>query len=150
MLVCRAGDRLCALPLEHVRETLRPMPLVPFDGAPSFVSGVALIRGRPTPVIDLRQLLGSGSGSGPPPARLVTLVLPADGHRPAALALDAVLGVRDVAAAHLDACPKLLHEQLEVVSALGRLDQELLLVLDHARLLTASSWEQPERERAST
>src|SRR5262245_5079449 len=107
LLVCRVGSKLCALPLAPVLETMRPLPSEPLPGAPDFVSGVALIRGRPTPVGDARKLLGSESSGAP--ARFVTLTLGAlRGARVAALAVDAVVGIRRVDTTALSALPTLL------------------------------------------
>ena len=147
LLVCRVGTKLCGLPLTQVLEILRPLPTEPLSGLAEFVVGLSLIRGRATPVIDARKLLGSSSAS--PPGRYVTLRLGTDDTRVAALAVDSVLGVRQLSDARLGALPDLLQNERELVSALGTLDHELLLVLEHARLLPDTVWDQLERERAS-
>jgi purine-binding chemotaxis protein CheW len=58
-LVVRAQAYLCALPLHVVIETMRPLPIEPLAGVPPFVRGMSIIRGEPTPVIDLALLLGA-------------------------------------------------------------------------------------------
>src|SRR5215475_13442189 len=58
-LVVRAQAYLCALPLELVIEAMRPLPVEPLAGVPPFVRGISIIRGEPTPVIDLALLLGA-------------------------------------------------------------------------------------------
>jgi purine-binding chemotaxis protein CheW len=134
-LICRVRTRLCALPLGHVQETLRPLPVEPVAGAPPFVLGLCVIRGAAVPVVDTAQLLGqaSGGGSAAGEARFVTLEVE---QRPVALAVDAVLGVRPVPAGTLQALPPLLQQAAgDVVAAIGRLDAQLLLVLRSARLL---------------
>ena len=57
VLVVLVGARACAFPLRHVAETLRPLPIKPVAGTPGFVRGVSVIRGTPTPVVDLKALL---------------------------------------------------------------------------------------------
>src|SRR5512146_894285 len=106
LLVCRVGARLCGIPLEHVRETMRPLPTEPLANLPDFVSGLALIRGRPTPVLDAHRLLG-GELEPPAPRRYVTIGL---GERSLALAVDAVLGVRHVEQRRLAELPPVLRE----------------------------------------
>jgi hypothetical protein len=60
-LISRVQSRLCALALESVLETMRPLPIEPLAGVPEFVRGLPVIRGTPLPVIalaagSLRQL----------------------------------------------------------------------------------------------
>lgn len=136
-MVCRVGARLCALPLAQVVETMRPLATSPVAGAPCFVSGVAIIRGAPVPVVDAGALLGGGGGRADE-RRLVTLRL---GQRQVALAVDAVLGVRELEAASLAELPSLLSDARSGgVESLGALDDGLLLFLDGARLIPDSVW----------
>jgi purine-binding chemotaxis protein CheW len=126
------GAKLCGLPLTDVIETMRPLPVERLANMPAFVVGLSLIRGRPTPVVDGRVLLGA-SGEQSATARYVMLAL---GGRHVALLVDAVLGVRDIGQAELQQLPLVLRgSQAEQVGALGTLDAELLLILEHARLL---------------
>lgn len=136
LLICRVGTRLCGIPLEHVLETMRPLPVEPLGHLPDFVEGLSLIRGRPTPVVDTQCLLG-GSVEPRNRARFVTLRL---GERYAALAVDAVLGVRQLDVGQLDELPALLRERNDLVVALGALDRELFLVLERSRLLPDAVW----------
>lgn len=138
LLICRVSSKLCGLPLEHVLETMRPLPLEELANMPSFVRGVALIRGRPTPVLDGCSLLGSPATHSAS-ARLVTVKL---GERQVALWVDAVVGIRSVEGAALEQLPLVLREsQTEQIDALGALDAELLLVLEHTRLLTEAHFQ---------
>ncbi|HVY29133.1 MAG TPA: chemotaxis protein CheW [Polyangiaceae bacterium] len=142
VLTCRADGKICALPIAHVLETMRPLPVRPLADLPPFVLGLALIRGWPTPVVDARTLLG---GSGARPAgRYVTLRLATDdARRVAALAVDAVLGVADLEEQALGELPALLKTTRgELIRALGSLDSELLLVLEHSRVLPPEFWPQ--------
>jgi chemotaxis signal transduction protein len=67
------------------------------------------------------------------------------------LAVDAVVGVRQVDTTRLEQLPALLREpRNELVLALGTLDRELLVVLERTRLLPPSVWEALDAEaRAS-
>lgn len=137
MLICRVGSRLCGLPLAHVVETMRPLPVEPLAHLPSFIDGVSIIRGRPIPVLDARRLLGEDGEPGVR-TRFVTLEL---AERSAALSVDAVLGVRDIDVAELEQLPALLRDaQNDLVAALGTLDHELLVVLERSRLLPEAVW----------
>jgi purine-binding chemotaxis protein CheW len=72
-LLCRARELLCALPLECLVETMRPLPVTADPLAPPFVLGVARVRGTQMPVVDLGALLGARLP--PQPARFLSLRL---------------------------------------------------------------------------
>jgi purine-binding chemotaxis protein CheW len=134
-VISRVGGRHCALPLAHVVETLRLGPVEPIAGAPPYVLGVATIRGELVPVVDLAQLLGIG---GAQPARLVTVDVD---DRRVALAVDAVIGVRDIDDEEHDLPPLLRDAAADVVASVGRLDGQLLLVLQAAHLVPDAVWD---------
>ena len=147
-LLCQVGSRVGALALKDVRETMRPLPIEPLNGMPHFVLGLAVVRGAPVPVIDAGRLLSplpsTLSGTA---ARFVSLRL---GRRTAALAVDAVIAVRSIARQTLAQIPPLLREsEAELVSAIGTLDAELLLVFEAAHLLPDPIWDAIERSGAS-
>jgi purine-binding chemotaxis protein CheW len=130
-LLCRTGSFVCALPLTNVIEIMRILRIEPIADAPDFVRGLAIIRGMATPVVDIAHLFG---GSPAPSQRLVTVKT---GTRVVALAVDSVLGVRsmDIAGA-TEALPPLLGEAAgDMVSAIGRLDADLLLFLNTAGIV---------------
>jgi len=144
-LFCRVGSCLCALPLEHVVETMRPMPVEPLAGTTPLVSGLAIIRGAPVPVLQAGKLLGAESVT---PCRFVTVRV---GKRQVALAVDSVLGVGALPRGSLHELPPLLRDAgSEAISWIGALDADLLLVLRSARLVPEDLWSQlgPEGSRS--
>ena len=132
VLVVSSRSRYCGLPVDHVVETFRPLPTEPLGQAPAFVRGMAQVRGEPVPVVDLAQLLGDGSVG--EVTRYVSLRV---GERKVALAVGAVLSLREIAPAAMRALPPLLAEGAPAVEALASLDAGLCLVLRAARLLPA-------------
>jgi purine-binding chemotaxis protein CheW len=143
LLIMAAGSLRCALPLSCVLETLRPLPLHPLAGTPPFVSGTSVIRGEPVPVVHLGNLVGA---AGARPARLV--VIQAGDHR-VALAVDAVIGVRELGAGDLARVPPLLATAAsDALATLATLDSELLVVLRAAHLLPAEVWPLPGQASA--
>jgi purine-binding chemotaxis protein CheW len=129
--------RLCALRIEHVVETMRPLPTAELAGTPPFVSGVAIVRGQPTPVLDVSRLLDPMPAPSPRvTGRFVTVRI---GARRAALAFDAVVGVR--ALEEGPGMPPLLGGAGSgAVSAIRALDAELLVVLESARIVPDVVW----------
>ena len=131
-LLCRAGERLCALPLETVVEVMRLLPIEPLAGAPPFVLGLCIHRGEPVPVVDAGLLFGEHAALSD---RLVAIRA---GSRVIGLAFTAVIGLRSIGAAAAADLPPLLREAAgEVISEIATLDAELLHVLDTARLASS-------------
>ncbi|HET9620693.1 MAG TPA: chemotaxis protein CheW [Kofleriaceae bacterium] len=78
-VILRVAHRVLAIPVEHVVETMRPLPIV---------DGRAEIRGAPCPVVDVACALALTADA---PARRFVIVRGA--HGPIALAVDDVIGV---------------------------------------------------------
>lgn len=57
-VIFRVGGTRQALPIDVVREILVPGPITPAPGAPASVLGLAQVRGRAIPVVDLAVRLG--------------------------------------------------------------------------------------------
>jgi purine-binding chemotaxis protein CheW len=134
-LLCRVGDVLCALPLEHVEEIMRPLAVDPIPGVPAFVQGVALVRGTPTPIVDAATLLGGA------PARATRFVTLKTGPRRTVLAVEAVVGVVEIPSGSVGSLPPLFTEAgSDSIAAIGALDTELLLVVRSARLIPDAIW----------
>ena len=135
-LLCQVGSLICGLPLEHISETMRPLPVQPFDGMPAFLAGLSIIRGAPVPVVDLARLLGNDS-SGCRTRFVVVKVR----ERRVALSVERVIGVKSLAAIVSGALPPLLGSACaDFVSAVGSLDAHLLVVLESGLILPASTW----------
>lgn len=129
VLLFNVGRVQCGLPLAEVREVMRPMDLERNPSLPSCVLGTCMIRDLPTPVIDVAALLGTGASS---PTRFITVSV---GDRQAALAVDAVFGASQVDAQMFHAATPLVCGDGEAVSALAVRDNQLVYLLNSARLL---------------
>lgn len=139
-MLCRAGTRLCAVPLKVVGETMRLLPVKPLTASRPFVLGACMIRGAPVPVVDVRRLFGEGTGS---PSRLLSIRV---GDQRIALAVDEVLGLRALPDGDLP--PLLRDADNDVVAAIASLDSELLVILDAARLVSRTAGTDPEEAAA--
>ena len=140
-LLVRAGTRRCALRAADVLETMRPLPVTPVGDGPGFALGAAVIRGRPTPVVDLARLLGEGGEGAGEIARFVCLRV---AERRVALAVAEVIDLRPLSASALEGLPPLLSGNPRAIEALGALDDRLLLLLESARILPGDYWERME------
>jgi len=134
-LVFRAGSLLCALRLDEVIETMRPLAVRRLAGVPSYVRGVTIMRGVPTPVVDVARLVGGEQGE------VSRFVAVRTEQGPIAFATGPVLGIRatepDPAARHSlllsDACSRL-------VAGIGTIDAEPILLLQSMRVLPDEVW----------
>jgi purine-binding chemotaxis protein CheW len=132
VLIAQVGTLACAIPVEHVVETMRPLPVEPLGEGPAYVRGVAVIRGVPTIVIDAATLLKTSAGAR---SRFVVV---RTATRKAALIVDEVSEVRAIAEAELGALPPLARAASgDVIAAIGTIDAELVVVLEAAKLVTA-------------
>ena len=137
VLVVMAGARACAFLLHHVAETMRPLPIKAVAGTPGFVRGVSIIRGTPTPVVDLKALLENSENS-PGFGRFVNLKLD---DRQVVIGVDSVVGLRNLDSAQLGELPPLLRDvTFGLIESFGTRDAKLLLVLRAARIVPDEVW----------
>jgi purine-binding chemotaxis protein CheW len=144
-LVFTVGSRFFSVPLAHVIETMRPLPVEVVPHMPSFLRGVSVIRGAPVPVVDLAAAMGmteKGAAS-----RFVLLRV---GDRRVALIVDASVGVREIDAADIGEMPPLLRgASAEMIETMGTLDAQLLVVLQAMRILPEAIWQKLETRQAT-
>ena len=135
-LIVTSSSKAYAIPIAHVVETMRPLPVEPVAGMPSFLLGVSVIRGAPVPVVDLEVVVGVGRSE---VSRFVLLSL---GERRVAVAVGSVVGMRELDAASIEEMAPLLRDACaEVIQGIGVLDAGLLVVLRATRLLPEEIWQ---------
>jgi purine-binding chemotaxis protein CheW len=136
-VLCRVASGSCAFPVQQVIETMRPLGVVPVAGAPPFVRGVAVIRGAAVPVVDVASLMGNAESR---PTRFLTM---RGGDRCVALAVDAVVGVREFPSHLASSLPPLLSGTAStLVASIGVLDATLLALLNVARVVPDDVWDE--------
>lgn len=135
-LLVRIPGATCAFPVDAVVEIMRALPTSALAGMPEFVRGLALVRGAPTPVIDLGALFQDSELTG---RRFVVLRV---GERTVAVLVDAVLGVVQMDRSTFQELPPvLLSARSEVIEAIGRLDSQLLVTFRAGRLVPDVVWQ---------
>ena len=137
-LVFRAGSLLCAVRLDEVVETMRPLATRPLAGSPSWVRGLSIMRGVPAPVIDVAGLLAGER------AAVCRFVAVRTEHGPLALATGEVLGIRAaVPGGPVDGHAALLTgagPAQRLVAGFATVDAEPLLLLQSMRVLPDDVW----------
>ncbi|NMO53577.1 chemotaxis protein CheW [Actinoplanes sp. TBRC 11911] len=136
-LVFRAGSLLCALSLDEVIETMRPLETRPLAGTPTFVRGISVLRGVPTPVVDVARLLGGGEGE------IDRYVAVRTERGAVALATGAILGIRPVTAESAGGHPALLTGggSSRLVAGVATIGADPLLLLQSMRTVPDEVWE---------
>jgi purine-binding chemotaxis protein CheW len=129
-LIFWAGSVLCAQRLDEVIETMRPLAVRPLAGTPAYVRGVTIMRGVPTPVVDVARLVGGE------PAGISRFVAVRTESGPVAFATGPILGIRtavpDEAAAH----PVLFGgASSQFITGVGAIDAEPVLLLRSMRIV---------------
>ena len=163
-LVFRAGPLLCALRLDEVIETMRPLDVQPLAGTPAFVLGISVLRGVPTPVIDVARLLSGGSGAqegaesgvagsggaesgraergGADSGGAERFVAVRTERGAVAFAIGTVLGIRTVDASATGGHPALLGARSShLVAGVSAVGTEPLLLLQSMRAVPDEVWE---------
>jgi purine-binding chemotaxis protein CheW len=141
-LLCRAGHLRCALPIGHVIEIMRPLPVEQIAGAPPYVRGLSISRGMPVPVVDLGLIVGDR-------ATATTRVITVRAAR-VALAVDSVLGVSTVVGETLDELPPLVRDAApDAIAAIGRLDNGLIVFLHATRIVPEAVLNRLDAEKAA-
>lgn len=117
------GDVSYAVPIDHVREIVNPLPITELPHAPPTIAGVADHRGEIVPVVQLRVRFGLPPLSDPRRGKWILIDVTGRGL---ALCVDRVTEVFGTAGAHLKPAPALgggddLRGIAGVVSRAGRL-----------------------------
>jgi purine-binding chemotaxis protein CheW len=134
-LAFRADRHLVAMRLGYVTEVVRPLPVEPLAGVPPFVRGFCVLRGVPTPVVDIRVLLGGEPAAAARPGRFVGT---STDRSTVALAVDEIIGIRNLPLDLLYDLPTAFAPDMcESVAAAG---VEPMLVLSSARVVPDSVW----------
>ena len=142
LIVC-AADRVCALRLADVVETMRPLRVESLPDTPTYILGMSVVRGAPLPVLNLGLLFGVRNGS--QTHRWVTM---RTDDRMLVLAVESVRGVHRLDVGTMESLPTLL-QATEAVESVGTLDRQLVTLLKSGRLLTPDQWKEIEEAAES-
>jgi purine-binding chemotaxis protein CheW len=134
LVVFGLDDRDFALPIEDIAEVVPIVLITPVPEVPPWVEGVINLRGRVIPIVDLRKRLAIE----PRPHTLNTPILIAEqGTRKLGLIVDEIRDVVRLGDDDLGSPSDVALEQTgdaEAISAVGRLGERLIVVLDLMRV----------------
>ena len=138
VLAVAAGDELYGFPLSAIREILVPPPIAEVPRAPAPVLGVISVRGQIITLLDLPKLLNLASEQ----AQIYGRVLLVDnGEELVGVAVNRVIQVYRMEAAHIEYASAMSAELSEYVIGIGRVghgsngDERMLILIDPVSLL---------------
>lgn len=129
----RVGQQSYALPIEAVREIVRPPEITAVPQAPEYVAGVMNLRGRILPVVDLRKRFSAPADSSPKNRVLVAV---GEGKL-VGLLVDSASEVLKVLPEAIEPSPKLFGDSSNerYVTGVARYMGRLVILLDANKLL---------------
>jgi purine-binding chemotaxis protein CheW len=134
------GAEVFAVPVAFVREILDYRETFHIPEGPEYMLGLIDVRGRGTPVIDLRTKLGLPRVPSTPSTRIMVLDVPLE-NRILALGLvaDKVLEVVTFATAQIEAAPDVGVEwRSNYIAGIVRRESGFVVLFDLPKLLTAA------------
>ena len=117
-----------AVPIAHIAEILKPLPITEVPRAPRNVMGVMSVRGKLVTVIDLRRRLKLAES--PPDARTRILLTGAADGEQIGLLVDEVRQVHRLAESEVEPANVLGGDQPGHIAGIGRPPGALLILLD--------------------
>lgn len=122
-----------ALDSMNVREIIRMQAITRIPGAPASVEGVINLRGKVTPVMDLRQRLGLEAGPESKETRIV--VVDVEGQD-VGLIVDGVSEVLRIPVSVIEPTSTIVApEEADYILGVAKLETKLVILLDIGRLL---------------
>jgi len=126
------GPENYGLEVEQVQEIIRPLPVTRVPFAPAFIEGVINLRGCIIPVIKLDDLLGKQLSENNGYSRVVIAHYQ---EITVGLKVDSVKGVVYLDIDFADPILKQAQIKTRYISGIGKLNDQLILLLDLASLL---------------
>ncbi|MDY6875191.1 MAG: chemotaxis protein CheW [Chloroflexota bacterium] len=133
LLTFRLDDQEYALDIANVVQVVRMVAITQVPKVPEVVAGVINLRGRVIPVINLRKRCGLPAK--PYGLNDQLLIAKTDG-RMMGLIVDVVSEVLTMPSGSLDFASEIGGRSIEYLSAVGKMDDRLLLILDPNMILT--------------
>ena len=124
-----------------VQEVLRVTDIAPVPGAPDYVLGIINLRGNVVTVIDSRQRFHLPEKEPDDSTRIV--IIEAENDQVVGILVDSVAEVAELSASEIESAPNVGNEDsARYIQGVCNKDDELLILLDVEKLLTAEEWDE--------
>lgn len=135
MVVFRLGEVLFGLNIEEVREIIKSLKTTRIPETEQWMEGVVELRQKVIPIIDLRKLFGFSNGKTEEKRTVVVEV----NDTLVGLNVDSVEGISQLSPDSISRPPEMISK--EYIKGITRIDEQLIILLDIANLLSAEQIE---------
>jgi purine-binding chemotaxis protein CheW len=130
------GSEEYGVDIAQVQEINRMVPITRVPRAPQFMEGVINLRGQLIPIIDLRTRFGMDRAERTKNTRIVVTEI---GSKRLGMVVDSVSEVLRIPVEQIEDAPDLVAGvDTEYIRGVGKLDDRLIIMLDLARVISAS------------
>jgi purine-binding chemotaxis protein CheW len=128
----KLGDEVFAINVAQVREVLELPLITKVPSAPDYMRGVINVRGKATPVVDLRLKFGLARAGDTVNSRIVVMELELDGESTVIGGIaDSVHEVIELEPAQIAPPPSIaMRWRTELIQGMGRRGDEFIIILD--------------------
>ena len=128
----KLGDELFAINVSQVREVLELSLITKVPTAPPYMRGVVNVRGKATPVVDLRLKFGLSAKPDTVNSRIVVLELELDGEQTIVGGIaDSVHEVVELEPGQIYPPPRIaMRWRTELIQGMGRRGDDFIIILD--------------------
>lgn len=137
MLAFFVGRERYVVPVDAVREVLKPREITPVPHTPDYILGVCSLRGAVLTVIDLNRRLGLASAQRDEKSRIIIVTVEQDEQ--IGLFVDMVEGVVRFSESLVKPVPETVEHGVEFLQGIVRKDERLYILLDVAAAVGAAS-----------
>jgi purine-binding chemotaxis protein CheW len=136
------------VPISQVYEIIRPSSITAVPNSPDYIEGVINIRGKVLPVLNLRKRLNLETRDITKDSRIVVTEV---NNKVIGLLVDAVSQVMKIPAEFIESAPEeVLEISTDYITGVGKLEEQLVILLDLERLLKRENIEIKESEKVDT
>jgi chemotaxis protein CheZ len=129
----RLGESEYTIPILKVREIINTPNITTLPQSPHYMKGIVNLRGKIIPVVDLKELISVGGQKG---VGSKTIVI-SSGRATFGVLVDSITSVVNIEKSEIEAPEGFMHENLDRVEGVARLDDRLVILLDTDKLVEA-------------
>jgi purine-binding chemotaxis protein CheW len=138
MVTFRVGSELFGVPIAVIQEIVRVPTITHIPQAPSFIEGVINLRGRVITVIDMRKRLQHQISNQDEDSRKRRILVVEANNRLIGVIVDEVSEVLKISDDKVEPAPPMVAGiSNQYIKGVGKLDHNLLILIDIEKVLTA-------------